>query len=364
MRIAIICSFFDAQSGYQEVVYARELHRRGHDVMVVTAFWGSRKSCDEGYRVVEVGALLRCRHTVVPRFRIREVLGTFDPEVVILCAPYQGTSYFALRHVPGTARVVAVFSDLRLWSLRGRDWVRSVLKNRWYRRVFEGADLLVPVTNETREILLELGGSAIQDKMLMTGLAFDVADYFFDATGKPEHELKQLATVTRIVESKPIKKWVDSVAPFLEANPDWCWVLGGFPESRYASGVRDYIESLDISHQIKTLPLMKAKAINRLYNESALAIWFIPSIGIQQSMGTGILPVLPRAMALEHLVEEGHNGVFYEALDDVPALLETAKAMLHREARRDRAEFNSRYSGERVVGALLGRAVGAAVDFE
>jgi glycosyltransferase involved in cell wall biosynthesis len=162
-----------------------------------------------------------------------------------------------------------------------------------------------------------------------------------------------MVTVTRINPLKPVEEWIRPVLAWLRQNPGWRYTLAGFPSGSEGDKVRAMIEAPDLGDRFRMLGLLKTPEINRLYNNSDLALWFVAGIGIQQSMVTGLPVLLPTLGSVDHLVEDRVNGFYYRDLADLPRCLSEAASLSW--DREKLARVNSKLCAKAVMEVILKR---------
>ncbi|HWB05467.1 MAG TPA: glycosyltransferase [Verrucomicrobiales bacterium] len=364
-RIIVASATFDERSGYLEVVFARALGRLGCEVLVVAAHVHEDTPPEKRpYRIWRVEKFILMRETVVAPQGLDRLVKDFKPDAAFLLAPIHGLSYALLRHLPAACKVIPVFADLTVsdtrrrgrWLLgpRGIPIVKWLIKDRWYRNLMSRADLIYPITNETERILAEIDPENVRKKSWKCGLAVDSSDFGFNpAMREPTSGWKELVTVTTLRPAKAVEDWIQPVFAWLRQNPGWRYTLAGLPPGSKGDAIRPLIEAPDLGDRYRIMGLLKAPEINHLYNNSDLAIWYLATIGIQQSMKTGLPVLLPSNGALEHLVEEGVNGLYYRDLTEVPRKLDQAAAIPWDRERI--AQGNAKLCAEDVVSSILGR---------
>jgi glycosyltransferase involved in cell wall biosynthesis len=362
LRILVTSFGFDERKNYQEVICARAYARMGCDVQVLTGLYTPGPQ-PPAWRVARVEKFLRIRDTMFFPRGLQKIVDEFQPDVALLYAPNHGLSYAVARHLPSTCRVVPVFGDLReshhgragKWlTVRGNPLFKRLVKDRWYRRLMKRADLILAVTNETVRLLREVDAAAWDARGFMCGLAADPAVFFHDPVLRPAGDRrKTLVTVTRIMPQKPVVQWVQPVLHFLRKHPDWCYVLAGLPPGPEGEAVKNELLAAAPPGQLEIRPLLSPPDMNAAFNEADLAVWYLPTISIQQSMVTGLPVLLPANESVNHLVREGMNGFYYRSPEHLEEQLELAAAKVW--DRTSVAEENKRLASPGVFAGILER---------
>jgi hypothetical protein len=341
-RVLIVAPFFEAGVDYQELQMARVLHAQGYQVTVVTtnrAYLDKRSRVadfDYPFKVIRLEKLLRIRDTFYPVLRSSSGIKQMKPDLSFLIHPGHGLGYFLLTQIDHESRIVSFFGDLRnedklggAKGFKGNPIIQKVIKDRWYKKVIARSSLVVATTNETVGIISTVAGNQLEDKLLMTGLGYDSASYYYDTSLRksarqelhiPEDSIVFL-TLTRIIEGKPIQKWVDSVLTGLQDNPNAVYIVAGFMASDFSRNAKAEIASRTDPSRVRLLDFTDTRFNNALYNCADFSIWFAPTISIQQSMGTGLPAIMPNERTLDHLVRPGLNGFYYESFADLSAKL-------------------------------------------
>jgi Glycosyltransferase Family 4 len=353
----IVHASFDENLMYLEVVTARVLARLGFRVTVYTSKHTPKRSVDPAderyYNVIEHKRSLRIRDTFFPLGSMRPVFDKVRPDFVFLFAPNHGFPYFALRYVPSGCKLACGFSHHRNDSRRGVFWgnplMKRCVKDRWMRRIIARADGVLYNSPMTKEIIEELNGGALSVPGI-TGLSFDSTVFYpVPQSGPPK---KQLIAVTRINLRKSFEVKIAPVIEFLIKNEEWTFVIAGLEDDEAGDRLRAHVASSPVAGRITLLGLVDCGRINKLYSESAIALWFSQSIGIQQSLGAGIPVLCQRVPTVDPaLVEDGVNGYWFDGPEEFSNRLQLAAAQ-----EWDRikvAAHNSKWDAGRVIPDFL-----------
>jgi glycosyltransferase involved in cell wall biosynthesis len=373
-KVLLVTSFFEEEIGYQEVQLAQVLRAKGHRVMVLTTdrsyLHKERRLSgeDKAGTIFRITRMLRLRDTVFPLQSVATKIAGFEPDVALLIHPGHGLSYFAMKSISRQSKVVSFFGDLRVDNklaqvkgLKGSPFVQQALKNRWYRKVFRRADLIVANTNETSDILKQIAGDNLTSKLIMPGLGYDPGVYNYRpplrAEWRKEMGFKDddivVATVTRIIEGKPVEKWVEPVLGALSENSCLVYVLAGFMNDEYSSIVKASLNRSEFKDRLVLLDFTGASENNKIFNGADYSLWFAPTTSIQQSMASGLPAILPLDGTLDHLVADGKNGLYYR---DFQELRKTLRGLSGSVApRQEIVEINERFSYDHILEALFSR---------
>lgn len=346
LRIALIPAGFDPRLNYQEAVFARALHKMGHQLTVFTSSHGTIKEKTDWSRVdaalpfpvIRTNRVLRVKSTYLPwDWRMGARIRKFAPQVAILLAPVHGLGVRWMKYLPRECRVLSGFSDIP-WHRGGRG-LANAIKRRWARKVFRRSSLILSATVETTALLREWGGPLVEGKIEFSGLGFDPAS--LESRGDLPPAVAELrgrvqrmgAMVTRIIPGKQIDVLFGSVEKFLLANPGAGFVIGGFEEDEESARVRARIAASPAADRCVLLPILNSSQIGDLFRMADFTLWSMASIGLYHSLACGCPLVLRSGVgSAQHLLEEGVNGFWFTALDDAAGAM--ARAAAHFRDRR------------------------------
>ena len=316
----------------------------------------ARIAAAQGISVVGL-PVRRWRSTLFPKGgheKVRRLASTHD--CAVIAAPNLGFGYFYVKDLANLPLALC-FGETR--DFRDTNpWYARIIKDRWYRNLFARGQKLVCNQAEALEILREIGLGKHEERAALIGLPFDEDVFHYDpllAAPGAGHQ-KRLVTVTRTGggSDKPVTGWVAPVLEFLRRRPDWRYRFVGLEtDSPSARLLHELVEASGVKDRVELRPLLPASEIVRSYHDSDIALFFRPTIGIQQAMGTGLPVVLPRSRSsMRHLVTEGYNGFWYESLDQLPEALEHAAANAG-ERREELARHNAQWGGREVSRTIL-----------
>lgn len=347
----IVTPYFAPELEYQEWVLAKGLARLGHRVLVLTK------------RGEALGLEAERKLSPFPNLQIRRInyLGfrsTFWPfpaelgdwlegaEGAVLVAPIHGFSYYVGKRLPATLPLTAIFSEFQQWS---QPWIAKVYKSGWYRWLFQRCQRLCATTPFGINFIRQKGADRYPDKLRWAPLPFDEEDFYWPPPSeRPRSALGQhwLISPTRMNRLKPIALWLRTVIIFLQQHPQWNYRMIGLTDETLRPELDGILRETNMVSRVEIHGLMNGPELLEQYWDADLALYFRPSIGIQQALATGI-PLITerRATVVDHLIKEPFNGYFYDEIDGLPKVLATAAshAWQSREALSDFArQWNSR----------------------
>ena len=360
-KIVLLSPFFDPALAFQEWVVAKCLSRGGHEVTVVTS---ARADADAemnarplaqfpGITVHRVKTIGR-GHTLFPVSSSRMRALCAGQDAAIVNAPGHGFGYRALKMLPRSLKCVVMFGDLRD-NRRKMHPLLKWWKDCWYRWLFERADKLTYNTAECLGILREAGLGKVEGRIELAGLPYDEEFFFMDeantAPRAPDRQ-RVLTTITRTLAHKPFDQWLPPVFEFLHGHPNWRYCFAGMGKDTSAQQIRKLVAESGLAERIDLLPMQDQAGMRRLYNAADMGLFPRATIGIQQAMATGLPVILPQRETVTHLVQEGHNGFYYEGLENAAAVLAKAAAMEWPE-RRTLADESRKWSGAGYTAQLI-----------
>ncbi len=352
-KIVLLSPFFDPVLGFQEWVLAKCLVRAGHVVTVVTSSRVETDPVKNQEQLARFPAItvhrVKCfggAHTLFPvrGQRIRALCEGQDAAIVN--APGHGYGYRALKMLPRSLKCLVGFGDL-LDNRRKMHPLLKWWKDRWYRWLFDRADKLTYNTAECLGILKEAGLGKNESRSELAPLPYD-EDFFYldelhDGPRAPDR-MRMLTTITRTGADKPFAQWLPPVFAFLLAHPQWRYRFAGLGTDATSQVIRRLVEDSGLTERIELMPMQDQAGVCRLYNEADMGLFPRATIGIQQAMATGLPVILPRRETVAHLLRDGHNGFYFDGLENAASVL--AKAAAHEwPERRALAEECRRWSG-------------------
>ena len=367
-KILIISSFFENHVGYQEVQFAETLTSMGYEVKVIAT---NRSNLDlekryedsnEKFEVKRIKNLTRIKNTFYPKENLSEFIGKFSTDLVFLILPGSGIPYFLLKEINSNAKVISVFSDTTIENrvhnakgTKGNKVIFSLLKARWYIKVFERCDLILANTNETAEILKNISKKNLDEKLRTYGLGFDSNKYFYSGNLRKaaRNELglnddkKLIVTISRIYEGKPFEFWVEQIKAFLLQNDEYVYLLAGFNNTEYSKKTEKKINEFGLKNKLILHKFTAPEETNKIFNAADYSLWFAPTISIQQSMATGVFAIAPFDSTLDHLIENNKTGLYYNDFNDLKNKLESLNNIHY--DREANAKFNEKFSYQNIL---------------
>jgi len=371
-RVLIINAFYEDTVGYQEVQLATVLRRSGYDVLVIAS---DRANHDRSVRYVDppgagihrITRLIRVKNTFLPLESVRAHVRAFDPHIAFVIHPNAGLPYFFLGAIPPSCRVISFFGDLMdknkvgRADTKGNALIQKYLKDRWYNATFRRSDVIVANTNETVATLKAVATSPIADKIVMPGLGFDPTVYHrspeLRSRTRAEYGLRDddvvLLTVTRVYPGKPVSTWFREIEREIKAHPNLVYLFAGFLDAEHSRAMAAEIEAMGFGAKVRLLNFTTAAQNNALFNAADYSLWYAPTISIQQSMASGLPAIIPHDSTVDHLVEPGRTGLFFEDFDGLRSHLRSLGPWpVERSAV---AKANERFSYENIVRFLFSR---------
>lgn len=367
-KILIISSFFENHVGYQEVQFAETLVSIGYEVKVIATDRSNLNTdkryedSNEKFEVKRIKKLTRIKNTFYPKENLSEFIAKFSPDLVFLILPGSGIPYFLLKNIDSRAKVISVFSDTTIENrvhnakgTKGNKLIFSLLKARWYNKVFERSDLILANTNETAEILKNISKNNFNKKLRTYGLGFDSNRYFYSGNLRKiaRNELglsddkKLIVTISRIYEGKPFEFWVEQVKDFLLHNEEYVYLLAGFNDTGYSKKTEKKISELGLKNKLILYKFTAPEETNKIFNAADYSLWFAPTISIQQSMATGVFAIAPFDSTLDHLIENNKTGLYYNDFNDLKNKLESLNNIHY--YRESNSKFNQKFSYQNIL---------------
>ncbi|MCU1486745.1 MAG: colanic acid biosynthesis glycosyltransferase WcaL [Actinomycetia bacterium] len=367
MRIAVVADAFPGVSETFVTEQARELARRGHDVVVVgevpadpaatpavlTGRIRHRRSipADRLQRLVALAAVLVRVARVSPRravafarclvrARSSSPLGiAIWAEPLVVAAPFDAVvCHFGwnarnaalVRPALGTSALVAVLHGADLSSWAGADGPGR------FAPVFEQADLLLPVSERWRRQLIDWGGP--ESRTLVQRIGIDLAAVH--PAARPVGAALRLLSVARLVEKKGIESAVRAVAALgCEVRYD---IVGDGP---LRPRLEALVAELGLEDRVHLLGAQPPRAVRQLLARAD--VFLAPSVtagdgdqegipvAIMEAMAAGLPVVSTHHSGIPELVEHGVTGLLV-AERDVDGLAGALGDLSGDRQRRDR----------------------------
>ena len=368
MRIAILHFRFKSSESYAENVYANTLCRLGHEVMV----FSTGRHCsefdslevvqvapDRSFQVCRSKSMLQFGSTVIPFGRgICRSITDFAPDLAIMLAPHHGPAVFWMKALPKTCKVISGFSDLS-WHHRNH-FVWKYVKKPWIRKVLRRSDLVLAMTEDTKNFFESEFPDLATLRMHMCGLFYD--GYFYSNQSDLHSEVpreideyyckhkKVVLLITRTIEKKGIEAILSQVVLFLQAKPSVGFALVGITDDAYGEKLLSQLRDCLPEGRCLTLPMVSTALVKALCERSFVTLWPLVSIGIQQSMACGCPALVKASMPTQHFMLPECNGLYFR--DDCSDL--EMQLSLSLDVAWDRAEVKRRISAFASDVALAG----------
>ena len=354
----IVTPYFAPDLEYQEWVLVKGLARLGHQVVVLTE--AGEATSEEAQRKLAAFPTVK-----VERLRCLTARNTFwpypsdlthlvkDVDGCVLVAPIHGFAYFVAKRLPASLPMTAIFSEFQLWK---QPWLAKVIKRKWYRWLFARCQRLCATTPFGIELISGEGAKQYPEKLRWTALPFDEVDFYWPPpAGRPPHppNPRWLISPTRMNRLKPVAEWLRTVIIFLKSHPDWNYRMIGLSDDTLRPELDAIIEESGLQGRVEICGMLKGPDLLEQYWDADLALYFRPSIGIQQALATGIpLVAARRETVVDHLIREDFNGCFFEDLASLPEVLTKAASMCWG-ARESLSEFAMQWNSRSYVRKVL-----------
>lgn len=366
-NILIISSFFEEKYNYLEIQIADTLHYLGYSVTVLTSnkhlmSKGIIKDDNSKYKIIRIKKLLRITDTIYPLVDLRDIIQSIDPFLVFLIYPGHGLPYFVIKYLPDNCAVISTFedrNDKNQLTIKTKI-IKKLLKNNWYKKVFERSTIIAAATNQTAEIFRSHNKfkNVVGNKIRTISLGYNSKIFFNDECLRKKIRSKYnigdddivLITATRIIKTKPIRNWLKPIMNALEKNSRLVFMLVGFMNNPYSIEIKNWIDTINEKNRIILIDLLSADKLNEYFNCADYSVWFTPTISIQQSMGTGLKIIIPRRDTLDHLIINKTNGMYYNSFYELEYILVNLKLKYDRE---DISKYNKVFSYEHILLELI-----------
>lgn len=406
MRIAIVDPYFAVGLGYQTTGWFSAFVAQGHHVRAFSscvAAWSSarhlyHRSFSPGMTSERGGEVLRLPALILPRdvalssgllarlfdFRPQATLvvypGTLFAREVIENRPRLPGAFFTTFGENRAQRRAAVPSLRHTLGRAAVDLAFYLFKRRHYRKAIEFSDAALMHTPDTVDYLLSriAVGSLVErlrSKCVLWPLGFDACDLHLDEKSRAEERAKLgiasddvvIMYSGRIEAVKRFDVWVSMVASAMRSLPKLRGMLIGFREGEVESNkVRSCVSATGLKDRFLCLPFADRQSLARLYNAADIGLWHLqPSVGIQESMGTGCYMILPADPTMSHLLREPVTGRYFREGDfdhSLRVLVQVAEAfsanspLATLETRRQRADLNFQAFSYQSLAARLAKA--------
>jgi glycosyltransferase involved in cell wall biosynthesis len=233
----------------------------------------------------------------------------------------------------GKMKIISVYGDAKEYLDRGsfsqkaktflHEIGYSAIKHPLYRKAITYGDKLIlniPETNQLFHDFLNVKDKvAFDSKKVMLNLGYDPDEYFFNEEDRNviRKELNVdsneivIITSTRINKRKNIEQIIELISKLNSKGKNVSYVIVGFLNDDYEKEVKSFISKQPFPNKFKCFPFLNSKEIRKLYCASDIGIWLKAAISIQEAMGTGLPIILENKPSVNHLINEGTNGWFF-----------------------------------------------------
>jgi glycosyltransferase involved in cell wall biosynthesis len=333
--------------GYQEVHLAKAYARLGYTVKVFSSAasvnlggsinqlsykTGTTFDAKYGYEIQRLPSL-SYKSKVLP-FRLKKNVALFKPDVLVILgvAKIFPMALFN-KDFFGKMKIISVYGDAKEYLDRGsfsqkaktflHEIGYSAIKHPLYRKAITYGDKLIlniPETNQLFHDFLNVKDKvAFDSKKVMLNLGYDPDEYFFNKEDRNviRKELNVdaneivIITSTRINKRKNIEQIIELISKLNSKGKNVSYVIVGFLNDAYEKEVKSFIGKQPFPNKFKCFPFLNSKEIRKLYCASDIGIWLKAAISIQEAMGTGLPIILENKPSVNHLINEGTNGWFF-----------------------------------------------------
>lgn len=191
--------------------------------------------------------------------------------------------------------------------------VISVQKGRdIYRRLFDTAHLLMPISDHWRIKLIEMG--ADPGKVFVHRVGIELEHFGFKAQSDQGSETVKLLTVARLVEKKGIEYGIRAVSIVCQRHPEWFIQYDIVGEGPLRTELEPQIRQLGANEKIRLLGAKTSNELRRLMIQ--FHIFLLPSVTAQNGDQEGIPVSLMEAMATgKPILSTVHSGIPELVLD-------------------------------------------------
>lgn len=333
--------------GYQEVHLAKAYARLGYTVKVFTSAasinlggsinqlsykTGTTFDAKYGYEIQRLPSL-SYKSKVLP-FRLKKNVALFKPDVLVILgvAKIFPMALFN-KDFFGKMKIISVYGDAKEYLDRGsfsqkaktflHEIGYSAIKHPLYRKAITYGDKLIlniPETNQLFHDFLNVKDKvAFDSKKVMLNLGYDPDEYFFNKEDRNviRKELNVdsneivIITSTRINKRKNIEQIIELISKLNSIGKNVSYVIVGFLNDDYEKELKSFISKQPFPNKFKCFPFLNSKEIRKLYCASDIGIWLKAAISIQEAMGTGLPIILENKPSVNHLINEGTNGWFF-----------------------------------------------------
>jgi colanic acid/amylovoran biosynthesis glycosyltransferase len=214
-------------------------------------------------------------------------------------------------------KAVGVIHGQIVTTFHGYDISSYILKNgrHIYDTLFENGDLFLCVSEQMKDILLELGVE--ERKILVHRVGIDMKNSCFRIRKPKLNGKVQLLTIARLVEKKGVQYGIESVAKILKKYPNIEYKIAG--DGYLKKNLQGLIKELGVCDNVKLLGWNRQEQIVELLQEADILL--APSVTSQSGDREGIpvaimealawgLPVIStRHSGIPEIIQDGQTGL-------------------------------------------------------
>jgi glycosyltransferase involved in cell wall biosynthesis len=347
MRIGIVSAHYMPEIGYQEVHLAKAYARLGYTVKVFTSaasvnLGGSIKNLNYqtgltldhkyNYEILRLPSLYY-KSKAIP-FGLKKAVTNFAPDVLILLGVAKIFPMSLLsKQFYGKVKIISVYGDAKEYLDRGsflqkiKTFIHEIgyaaIKHPLYRKAIKYGDKLIlniPETNNLfHDFLNKEDAKEFDTKKVMLNLGYDPDEYYYNKEDRTHirYELGfdaneiVIITSTRINKRKNIEQIIELISKLNSNGKSVSYIIVGFLGDNYEKELKSFISNQPFPNKFKCFPFLNSKEIRKLYCATDAGIWLKAAISIQEAMGTGLPIILENKPSVNHLINEGNNGWFF-----------------------------------------------------
>jgi colanic acid/amylovoran biosynthesis glycosyltransferase len=250
-------------------------------------------------------------------------------------------------------RDIGVLKGKLIVSFRGFDISRSLEKqgDHYYDYLFDSADLFLPVSENIKHKLVELG--CVGSKIVVHPSGIDCSK--FSLNPRPHSNGKiRIITIARLVEKKGVEYSIRAVAKLVGAEQDIQYVIVG--DGPLRNDLESLIQELDVHNYVKLLGWKKHEDVEQILANADILLApsvtaksgdqeGIPNV-IKEAMAMGLPVVSTRHSGIPELVQDGISG-FLVPERDVDGLMKKLSYLIeHREIWSEMGKAGRKYVEE------------------
>lgn len=215
-------------------------------------------------------------------------------------------------------REVASLKGKLVVSFRGSDFMLylNMFGQHYFDKLFEQADLLLPVCASMKRQMIELGCN--EDKIVVHRSGLELEKFVFNIRRKLPDNPVRIVTVARLVESKGVEYAIRAVANVVNFHPKLEYSIVG--DGPLMESLQQLTEELGVNNIVKLVGWKKREEVIEILNLAHLMI--VPSVTAKNGAIEGIPNVLKEAMAIGlPVITTEHSGIPELVQDGVSGFL-------------------------------------------